>query len=393
MEIIKLLRGRLGSDVMSFSWSLSFVVANLALFAFFLRATNLNIYALPIIGLASFLILGEIPRWRSSIALLAIATLSIYNILYGIILSFILIGIYLVYTLRRMHSTNEHTGMNIGEGISIISHNIAKFSVAALRTLFFNVSYMLFPLLFVWLAIFGAAYWLGYAKLSMGIADFAAVITVLGVIFGLLQYYFSRHEERVQQKLVSHFTSIAFPVEEFSFSEFLEFVTEHDGTYGDVKKEAEGLTNTNYSEIAKFFRETGKEKSVINLALPDFGDLRQFQLLATKFQKSKQTKQKLKEAYKGFFDSKKSEIKKDLESKRAKLNELVWFLFSNINMTEEANVSFLDLNIGKKAGEEESYTDFLMSTQVDILDYVFNIVLGSYKPVNKDHRTAVNKPR
>ena len=235
---------------------------------------------------------------------------------------------------------------------------------------------MLFPLLFVWLAMLVGAWWLGYAKLSMSLADFSAVLTVLGVIFGLLQYYFSRHEEKVQQKLVSYFTSLTFPIGEFSFNEFHKFLTEHESKYKDVKKEAEAMIDTHMSELAKYFRESAKEKSIINMNLPDFGDMPKFQLLEFKFQRGK----KLKEAYKDFFETKKAEIKKGLLEKRASLNELVWFLFSNINMVEEANVSFLTLDLGKKEDDAESYTDFLMLTQIDMLKYIFDVVLGIYKP-------------
>ena len=79
----------------------------------------------------------------------------------------------------------------------------------------------------MWLVAFwNAIFWLRYGKLTASVAHFSAVVTVLGVIFGLLQYYFSRHEEKVQQKLVDYFTSITLPIDEFSFSEFLNFVEE-----------------------------------------------------------------------------------------------------------------------------------------------------------------------
>ncbi|MEM3786062.1 MAG: hypothetical protein QXZ59_01620, partial [Nitrososphaeria archaeon] len=365
------------SDLLSFEWSLSFAVANLILFAFFMRTTTFGLIVFPIIAFAAFLILGEIPRWKSYLSLIAIASISMYYLWAGIALAVVLLIVYVTLTLSYYKKTKEHVGISSAkEGLEIIWRNIFKFMVASLRMLFFNVSYMLFPLLFVWLAIFGGVYLFGHAALSMGLIDFSAVLTVMGVIFGLLQYYFSRHEEKVQQKLNIYFTSLTSPIGKFSFNEFYKFLTEHESKYKDVKKEAEGMTDTNMSALAPFFRETGKEKSIIKMNLPNFEDMAKFQLLESKFLRSK----KLKEAYKDFFEDKKTEIKKDLHKRRASLNELVWFLFSNITIVEETNASFLTLDLGKKDDEAESYIDFLRLTRIDILKYIFDVVLGIYKP-------------
>lgn len=385
MDIIQLIKGRLGSDILSFDWSLAFVLANLALFAFFLRTTALSLIGFPIIAFAAFLILGEIPRWKSCLSLIAVAALGMYNLWAGLALAVVLLVIYASLMFDYYKKTKEPLGIGMrsaGEGITILTRNIIKMLVATLRSLFFNVSYMLFPLLFVWLAALGGAWWLGYVKLSINLTDFAAVLTVLGVIFGLLQYYFSRHEEKVQQKLVGYFTSVVFPIGEFSFANFHKFLAEHESKYNDVKREADNLTETSMSELAKYFRETGKEKSIITMTLPDFGDMQKFQVLEAK----SKLKKNLKEAYKSFFEAKRAEIKKDLYEKRASLNELVWFLFSNVNMVEEANISFLTLNLGKKEGEQESYTDFLLLTEIEMLKYIFDVVLGSYKPPKEEDK-------
>jgi hypothetical protein len=383
MDVVQLIKGRLGSDILSFDWSLAFILANLSLFAFFIRTTTLSLITFPIIAFVAFLILGEMPRWKSCLSLIATAAVGMYNLWAGLALAVLLLLVYFLFMNSHYKKTKESLGIGIssvGEGLTILRYNTVKVIVATLRSLFFNVSYMLFPLLFVWLVIFGSTYWLSYATLSISLTDFAAILTVLGVVFGLLQYYFTRHEEKVQQKLVSYFTSVVFPIGEFSFAKFHKFLAQHEGKYGDVKREADTLTDTSISELSKYFRETGKEKSIITMNLPDFGDMQKFQMLEAK----SKLKKNLKEAYKSFFEAKRAELKKELYEKRASLNELVWFLFSNINIVEEANLSFLTLNLGKKEGDSESYTDFLLLTEIDMLKYIFDVVLGSYKPPVED---------
>jgi hypothetical protein len=73
--------------------------------------------------------------------------------------------------------------------------------------------------------------------------------------------------------------------------------------------------------------------------------------------------------------SKTAEIKKYLAEKRASLNEMVWFMLSNINIIEEANIFFLMFNLNKENGEPESYADFLLQAKRDILKYILDIVI------------------
>ena len=379
MDVFQLIKGKLGKDVLSFAWSLSFVLANLALFVFFSQTVAINPLIFPVVAITAFVIIGEIPRWKSCFALIVILSLVVVGSWYGaVLLTLVLLVLYLISAFRYFKKTRESNGINgITEGIAILKHkyNILKFIVATIRNLFFNISYMLFLLLFVWLAALASAYWLGYAVLLVSLADFSALLTVLGVIFGLLQYYFNRHEEKVQQKLVNYFTSVVFPVDKFSFKDFEQFLSLKEFKYREVNKEAEKLIDTNFGDLAKFYRQTGREQSILNMTLSDFGDSQQFRLLEFKLQRT----DKLKMAYKDFFKAKRSEIKKDLNKKSVKLNELVWFLFSNVNIVEESNVAFLSLDSGKKGTKAESYTDFLRLAQIDLLKYAFNVVLGANK--------------
>ena len=372
MDIIQFIKSKLGRDIFSFYWSLAFVLANLALFAFFSKTTSLNSIGFPIITFIAFLILGEIPRWKSCISLIVVVTVGMFSPIYGLFSIIMLLVIYAFFTKKYYNKTKESFGISIDDVRKDVTIFMAAIMtlVATLRSLFFNISYMLFPLLFMWLTALGGAWWLGYVKLSLSPTDFAAALTVLGVIFGLLQYYFSRHEEKVQNKLNSYFTSVIFPIEEFSFAKFCEFLSD-EHNYVNVKKEVDELTQTSISEISKYFRETQKERSIVTLNLPDFGDRQKFQVLEAK----SKLKKELNKAYKNFFVSKTAEIKKYLAEKRASLNETVWFMLSNINIIEEANIFFLMFNLNKENGEPESYADFLLQAKRDILKYILDIVI------------------
>ena len=117
---------------------------------------------------------------------------------------------------------------------------------------------MLFPLLFIWLLAFGGVYMLSQVKLSMNltISSFGTILTVLGVVFGLLQYYFNRHEDKVQQKYNMNFSLIVFPIKKFSFDEFVKFLGEQE-KYKKLFNSAKQLTYidiTDLENINKIFK-------------------------------------------------------------------------------------------------------------------------------------------
>ena len=64
--------------------------------------------------------------------------------------------------------------------------------------------------------------------MNLTISSFGTILTVLGVVFGLLQYYFNRHEDKVQQKYNMNFSLIVFPIKKFSFDEFVKFLGEQE---------------------------------------------------------------------------------------------------------------------------------------------------------------------
>lgn len=369
MDITGLIKSRVGSDVLSFTWSISFILANLALYYLFTLLTTLNLWAFILIGTLTFVIVGEIPRWKGYFGLLAVATLSLYIWYVGIVLALILLIVYLIYTLRAKNKSNKKESIKVNKGLQIIKKNWVMFLISANRTIFFNVSYMLFPLFFIWLVFFGAAWASKIVVLTSNLNAFASVVTVTGVIFGLLQYYFGRHEEKVQQKLVTYFTKMVFPTGQFSFDKFKEFI-EKDAQYLDVKTEINKLADINYQDIGQFVGRGGATKSYITLNVPTFDDGIKFGLLELKIK----NKEKLITSYKAFFDKKRKEIVENLKKQNDKLNELVWFMMSNINIVEEANVAFLNMDSGKE--EPKTYYDFLVQNQKEILSDVFSIILN-----------------
>lgn len=367
MNILNLLKSSLGKDALSLAWSLAFVSANIALYYLFTLFITITPIAFLVICLISFIVAGEAPRWKGCFGLIAVAFLALYHWYYGAVLVMVLFGVYLI--LKRKGEVGF--GINgVKQALQVLERNIFKFIVSISRTVFYNVSYMLFPLLFVWLIFVGAALFLHLITLMGNIDRFAEVITVMGVIFGLFQFYLGRHEEKVQKKLVSYFTTLTLPMNEYSYEEFLKFL-ENKEQHKDVYKSAKELVGTHISELARYFRETGKQKAEIKINLPEFSDTVKFQILEFHFQRS----QKLKDAYTEFFAFQRKKISDDLKKKKKELNELMWFLLSNISILEEANASFLGLEALDENKKAESYPDFLMKANIDTLKDIFEIVL------------------
>ena len=123
MDITGLIKSRVGSDVLSFTWSISFILANLALYYLFTLLTTLNLWAFILIGTLTFVIVGEIPRWKGYFGLLAVATLSLYIWYVGIVLALILLIVYLIYTLRAKNKSNKKESIKVNKGLQIIKKN------------------------------------------------------------------------------------------------------------------------------------------------------------------------------------------------------------------------------------------------------------------------------
>lgn len=368
MNILGLIKSKVGRDVLSFNWSLAFAGANLALYYFFKAFTSFHTLAFIVVSVVAFLIIGEAPRWKSYLGLIAIIALGLYKWQFGIILAIIMFSVYVYMAIDYKRKFNEKDSIGVKEGLGIISSSGGMFIISAIRTTFFNVSYMLFPLLFIWLAFFGIAWILKLSVLTDGLGNFSEAVTMLGVIFGLLQYYFSRHEERVQQKLVAYFTNITFPAKEFSFEKFQTFTEkEHEA----IHKECKTLAEIDFQELGKFAsgRGLGETKALISLSLPAIDDNVKFGFLEFRTKH----KDKLKAAYKAFFEDRRKDTEQKLEKHSKELNELAWFMMSNINMVDEANVAVLSIDPGKE--EPETYYEFLINTQKDILSDVFGTIL------------------
>ena len=382
-----MLRSNLGHDLLSFAWSLSFVLANLVMFIFFSRTTTMSWIEFPIIAFVSFLIIGEIPRWKGSLALIFIISITIYNMLLGSIAAVGLFCIYYMLLLKKYQDdSKDYIIKNWKDTLKIIRLNITKAFVTGIRLLFFNIAYMLFPLLFIWLLAFGGVYMLSQVKLSMNltISSFGTILTVLGVVFGLLQYYFNRHEDKVQQKYNMNFSLIVFPIKKFSFDEFVKFLGEQE-KYKKLFNSAKQLTYidiTDLENINKIFkmRQGGSTNLSITVNMPEVDDITKFQIFELKYVRSP----KPKEVYKAFFEAKENEIKEELKSKLRELNTLVWFLFSNINIVEESNAMFMNLDLNKNESEPETYLDFIRLAQLTVFEYAINLVFNGYTGKNEN---------
>ena len=145
MDVLKLLTSKVGNrKLLSFTWSLSFILANLVIYFFFALFTNLNVYDFVLVSLIAFILIGEMPRWKSAIALLVIATLTLYNIYYAVGLGVILFIIYILSVFAYWDRTHESLGINgMKEGIGILFNSVFKFIIGGFSR-YFLMSRMLY---------------------------------------------------------------------------------------------------------------------------------------------------------------------------------------------------------------------------------------------------------
>jgi len=181
-----------------------------------------------------------------------------------------------------------------------------KFSFVMPRILFFNITYLLFPLLIVWLSFFAVLYFFGFTNMYSTFEEFTYLISIMGIVLGFFQYYVKRHEEKIQNKIVGHLIKLTFPKDKFSFKSFIDFI-ENINNIERIKKTAkeieEGKIKPNILHLLP--RMSGKELNLINIniPLPWSEDKLKFTLLENNI-----SKKDLVKIYKDFFKKKKEEI-------------------------------------------------------------------------------------
>lgn len=111
-----------------------------------------------------------------------------------------------------------------------------KFFVITVKQMFYNVLFELFPVLVIWLCVFGLAYFIGsYLSFTIeNIQSFFGIVTLFGIILGVFQYYLQRHEDKIAAQISFYANQIINIInEETNFQNFYKKIEEipvgHDG--------------------------------------------------------------------------------------------------------------------------------------------------------------------
>jgi signal transduction histidine kinase len=376
----------LGVESINGLYLFSIIITNVILFFFLGRFVQLYMPSLVITLFISFLIIGSITKWKQYLWLstvsifvielisnsLSTLTIAICIILLLVIPIAVFIGYYYIKSKK-----NEIT----------ISKNRYKLSLRTLivlvilpRLLLFNIAYLSFPLLFIWLSYLGILYYAGLITV-INTGAFISIVTVAGVFSGIFQYYISRREEKIQEKLKTYFVTEFFKTDEFSFEEFDKSLKDtYDYKTDKLLKELKSLVdevNTEFSGNAKKLIDEASEKLPrlrqlsITIYEPNQTDLVKFNSLEKKVKEQK-LKEFLIKRYEEFFNNKKLILVENVNIKKA--NKIMFALLENINLFEEAYTSFLTLPDAKD--KSSSYTDFLLKLQGDIFSLLIEKSLG-----------------
>jgi len=151
-----------------------------------------------------------------------------------------------------------------------ISISWIKFFVITIKQMFYNVLFELFPVLVIWLCVFGFAYFIGsffppmsfFPFMVKDSQSFFGIVTLFGIILGVFQYYLQRHEDKMVTQ-ISHYAQQIVTIinEETNFQNFYEeipkYTTEHLGH--EVQKWIERKIDQKY-KLIDLLRELDEDK-------------------------------------------------------------------------------------------------------------------------------------
>jgi hypothetical protein len=326
---------------------------------------ELQPFIFVLISVLAFIIVGKnILHWKSYLWIVLISLLGIYplpqeiksvSIILLIAIPVICLYIYYSQPKKKKEVTKHVTGMKNKLRTWLM------FALVFPRILFFNVAHYLFPLLFIWISIYGLVYLLGFLTI-INFNVFISLMSLLGIIFGFFQYYIKRYRENIQNKLVKYVTKLTLP-KEFTIKEFKDFIEPKQ----DYKPIFDKIIKIETPKTFGMFRRT--KLFQVDRMLQDLqgspSDIEVF----NKLEKEIGGKTKLKEAYREFFTYKKEENLKKLEKKNVK--EFLWLLMGNINIISEDLIKLETLDLPEVDEEPETYSEFFTQTSYEILNEIF----------------------
>lgn len=252
-----------------------------------------------------------------------------------------------------------------------LSIGVLNIFLILFRLLFFNILKELFLIIIVWLSfltlIFYTSNFISLEN-TYSFGNFVSVITVLGVISGIFQFYISSYKQQISQKVLNSLTKYFIKImKKVSLEEFLDYVKENDNNrmYDKLNKlDKDDKVHNNFLQT----RYPGKEINNYNFYMD-----KNF-ILLQKINSNNDVKNKLKE----FFDIKNKEIKKELDLISVK--ELRKVLLPNIIFFNDIILELIKTQFEFDFDEydnpnPETYEDFLKNFVAENVFYFIERIL------------------
>jgi len=352
--MLKLSMNKLIINFLSFISIISFLLANIIIFNIFIHfiKVEINKILLFIICFGISIILIK-PHWLIDIKFPRIKT----------------------YKNKHLIKEDFRQIINFKNKIKINSFNIM---IIILRLLFFNTLNDLFMILIVWSGIFIILYLFFdiITITSENIQNMINILTILGILLGIFQFYIKSYKEQVYQKTINKIANcINEIIKNITFSDFLIFIENKD------KKLYHKLMNISnkdpvypYLKLFRDMRSKNKPTNVIfniysnNIIIDEILEL----------SLEKKDKEKLKQYYEKFFNEKRLEIKQKIDM--IDVTELRKLFLPNIILFDEIFAELTNLiyfsEYEKYKKEPETYQEFLQFMFYEMTSYFINRIVG-----------------
>jgi hypothetical protein len=274
----------------------------------------------------------------------------------GLFISFLLIKTHYFIKTKKEKKKKSEELKEVADFSGDIKIGFWNTTIILIRLLFFNIMNDLFIVLVSWLVIFSSTFALGL--ISIPLEQFnvlMALISVIGIISGIFQFYIQSYKEKISQQVIGSITkSMTKFVKTYSFNDFLIFTKDSKSSiYNDITT---NLKDDKLRQMLSVFRDLRSGRGVTNITFNvNAGN---DALLAQSLEFSDINKKKLVTAYENYFEARSKDIEKDI--KKMDLNDIRKTLLPNIIFFDEAVAQIISSEYTMEEIEDpHSYIEFL----------------------------------
>ena len=281
-------------------------------------------------------------------------------------------------------NNNKHETIEKESNKESIKVSLKNFFVVFFKQIFFNISYELFPLLVIWVCWFGIWYIVvtfGFFNISTPYfiittevyrfqtkTAFFEVITVLGILLGVFQFYLSRQEQKILSKINFYNNRIKQIIwKETTFEKYFIFISKYGVAFEKWVIEVTDPKMTYFAFFKALRNESDAFEGLKKLLFPQRNDRTPRQPMINLQFSYKDSNQKfeaiesrakidghentLEKSYEEFFaqDKRIESIKEEIE-KEINVDEFFILILSNINIVQEVIPDFINQDFLKYLG-------------------------------------------